>query len=182
MDKRTEIRLAGEGGQGMILAGIILAEAAAIYGGKQVTQTQSYGPESRGGASRSEVVISDGTIDHPEVLVPDVVVTLSQEAYNKFAGTVKPGGLLIIDGGRVKAAPDFVGIKIPIMRIAEETTGKSITANAVALGVLVALTDVVSREAIEKAITARAPKGTEEMNRAALHAGFAAAEQVKAAA
>lgn len=182
VDKRTEIRLAGEGGQGMILAGIILAEAAAIYDGKQATQTQSYGPEARGGASRSEVVISDGEIDHPEVLSADVVVALSQEAYNKFGKTVKAGGLLIVDADRVETAPDFNGVKIPVARIANETTGKAITANTVALGVLVGLTNIVSRESIQKAITARAPKGTEEMNRKALQAGFTAAEEVKATA
>lgn len=180
MDKRTEIRLAGEGGQGMILAGIILAEAAAIYDGKQVTQTQSYGPEARGGASRSEVVIADGEIDHPEVLSPDVVVALSQEAYKKFGRTVKATGLLIVDEDRVETSADFNGIKIPVARIAHETTGKAITANTVALGVLVGLTNLVSRAAIEKAVLARAPKGTEEMNRKALQAGFASAEQVKA--
>ena len=180
MDKRTEIRLAGEGGQGMILAGIILAEAAAIYDGKQAVQTQSYGPEARGGASRSEVVISDGEIDHPEVLSADVVVALSQEAYKKFAKTVGPGGLLIVDEDRVETSPEFCGIKIPVARIAHETTGRGITANTVALGVLVGLTNLVSRESIERAITARAPKGTEEMNRQALQAGFAAAEQVRA--
>lgn len=179
MDKRMEIRLAGEGGQGMILAGIILAEAAAIYDGKQVTQTQSYGPEARGGASRSEVVISDSEIYHPEVLSANVVVALSQEAYKKFAKTVNPDGLLIVDEDRVKTADDFTGIKIPVARIAQETTGKAITANTVALGVLVGLTNLVSREAIEKAVAARAPKGTEEMNRKALQAGFAAAQQVK---
>jgi 2-oxoglutarate ferredoxin oxidoreductase subunit gamma len=182
MDKRTEIRLAGEGGQGMILAGIILAEAAAIYDGKQATQTQSYGPEARGGASRSEVVISDGEIDHPEVLEPDVVVALSQEAYKKFAKTVKPDGLLIVDDERVESEPGKAVIRVPVMRLARETTGRAITANTVALGVLVGLTNVVSRQAIEKAVTARAPKGTEEMNRKALEAGFAAAEQVRVGA
>src|SRR5512145_2637758 len=181
VDKRTEIRLAGEGGQGMILAGIILAEAAAIYDGKQATQTQSYGPEARGGASRSEVVISDGEIDHPEVLSADVVVALSQEAYKKFAKTVRPGGLLIVDEDRVETSADFNGVKIPVARIAQETTGKAITANTVALGVLVGLTNLVTRESIAKAVTARAPKGTEEMNRRALQAGFTAAEQVKTA-
>jgi 2-oxoglutarate ferredoxin oxidoreductase subunit gamma len=177
-----EIRLAGEGGQGMILAGIILAEAAAIYDGKQATQTQSYGPEARGGASRSEVVISDEEIDHPEVLSADVVVALSQEAYKKFADTVRDGGLLIVDEDRVVTSTGFEGVRIPVARIARETTGKAITANTVALGVLVGLTNLVSRSAIEKAVTARAPKGTEEMNRKALEAGFAAAEQIKEAA
>ena len=175
---RTEIRLAGEGGQGMILAGIILAEAAAIYDGKMAVQTQSYGPEARGGASKSEVVIAAGEIDHPEVLSADVVVTLSQEAFDKYASTVKPGGLLIVDDDNVRSIAAPAAIKIPIGWLALHTTGKSITANTVALGVLVGLTGVVSREAIEKAVTARAPRGTEEMNRQALQAGFTAAEQV----
>lgn len=175
---RTEIRLAGEGGQGMILAGIILAEAASIYGGRNTTQTQSYGPEARGGASKSEVVISSDEIDHPEVLQADVLVALSQEAYRKFHKDLKPGGLLIVDADKVEGAEQHV-IQIPITRMALETTGRQITANTVALGVLVGLTGIVSREDIEKAVTARAPRGTEEMNRKALQAGFAAAEQVK---
>jgi 2-oxoglutarate ferredoxin oxidoreductase subunit gamma len=179
MDTRTEIRLAGEGGQGMILAGIILAEAAAIYDGKQATQTQSYGPEARGGASRAEVVISAGEIDHPEVLAPDVVIALSQEAYRKFAKSVRPDGFLIVDEDRVVVEPGVEAVKIPVTRLALETTGKTITANTVALGVLVGLTGVVSRQAIEKAVTARAPKGTEEMNRRALEAGFLAVDGVK---
>ena len=176
---RTEVRLAGEGGQGMILAGIILAEAAAIYDGKNVVQTQSYGPEARGGASKAEVVISPDEIDHPEVLSADVVVALSQEAFKKFAPGLKSSGLLIVDEERVdsRAAPQ--AIRLPIIKIAFDATGRAITANVVALGVLVGLTGVVSREAIEKAVTARAPRGTEEMNRKALEAGFAAAEKVQ---
>ncbi len=178
MAVRTEIRLAGEGGQGMILAGIILAEAASIYDGKQVTQTQSYGPEARGGASRSEVVIADGEIDHPEVMAADVLVALSQEAFSKYSSGVKPGGLLVVDLDKVSNSPASA-IKIPIGRLAFETTGKAITANTVALGVLVGLTGVVSPEALEKAVTARAPRGTEDMNRKALQAGFEAARNVR---
>ena len=175
---RTEIRLAGEGGQGMILAGIILAEAASIYGGRNAVQTQSYGPEARGGASKAEVIISPDEIDHPEVLEADILVALSQEAYRKFHKDVKPEGLLIVDADKVEVAGEQA-IQIPITRMAIETTGRQITANTVALGVLVGLTGIVSREDIEKAVTARAPHGTEEMNRKALEAGFAAAEQVK---
>ncbi len=176
---RTEVRLAGEGGQGMILAGIILAEAAAIYDGKQAVQTQSYGPEARGGASKSEVVISDGAIDHPEVMEADVVVTLSQEAFRKFARSGKPGGLLVVDEDKVDSTSAPQAIRLPIARMAFETTGRHITANTVALGVVVGLTGIVSRTAIEKAVTARAPRGTEEMNRKALQAGFDAAAKVK---
>ena len=182
MAARTEIRLAGEGGQGMILAGIILAEAASIYDGKMAVQTQSYGPEARGGASKSEVVIAAGEIDHPEVLSADVVVTLSQEAFDKYASSVKPGGLLIVDEEAVQSILVPGAIKVPISRLALKKTGKPITANTVALGVLVGLTGVVSREAIEKAVSARAPRGTEEMNHKALEAGFEAAAMVQRSA
>ncbi len=175
---RMEIRLAGEGGQGMILAGIILAEAAAIYDNKNATQTQSYGPEARGGASKAEVVISQGEIDHPEVIVADVLVAMSQEACDKYAGNLKKDGLLIVDQERVGRVPSSRAIKVPITRLAQESSGKSITANVVALGVLVGLTDVVSRQAITQAVATRAPKGTEEMNKSALSAGFAAADLV----
>lgn len=177
--KRTEVRLAGEGGQGMILAGMILAEAAGIYSGKNVVQTQSYGPEARGGASKSEVVISDGEIDHPEVLDADVVVTLSQEAYKKFGTRIKNGGFLIVDAEKVDSSSAPQAIRIPITKLALDTTGRIITANTVALGVVVALTGVVSREAIELAVKARAPRGTEEMNHAALEAGFEAVRKLK---
>jgi len=179
MAERTEIRLAGEGGQGMILAGIILAEAATIYEGRNAVQSQSYGPEARGGASKSEVIISSGEIDHPEVLLPDVVVALSQEAFRKFASTVKPTGLLIVDADKVNSSSAPKAIRLPITKMAFESTGRVITANTVALGVLVGLTKVVSRQALEKAVLARAPRGTEEMNHKALAAGFAAAEKVR---
>jgi 2-oxoglutarate ferredoxin oxidoreductase subunit gamma len=175
---RTEIRLAGEGGQGMILAGIILAEAAAIYDGKNAIQTQSYGPEARGGASKAEVILGDGEIDYPKVISADVLVVMSQEACDKYASALKKNGLLIVDEEKVGRVPTSRAVKAPITRLALQATGKTITSNVVALGVLVGLTQVVTREAIEKAVTDRAPKGTEDMNRAALAAGFAAAEQL----
>jgi len=174
---RTEIRLAGEGGQGMILAGIVLAEAAAIYDGKNAVQTQTYGPEARGGASKAEIIIDQDEIDFPEVINADVLVALSQEACDKYASNLKKEGLLIVDSEKVGRVPFSSAIKVPITRLAAEATGKTITANVVALGLLVGLTGVVSREAIEKAVLARAPKGTEEINRLALQAGFASAEQ-----
>ena len=174
---RMEIRLAGEGGQGMILAGIILAEAAAIYDGKNAIQTQSYGPEARGGASKSEVIIAQGEIDYPEVIDADVLVALSQEACDKFSSNLKKDGMLIVDKEKVVRVPTTSAIKVPIVRLATEVTGRAITANVVALGLLVGLTGVVSKESIEKAVVARAPKGTEEMNRIALAKGFEAAEE-----
>jgi 2-oxoglutarate ferredoxin oxidoreductase subunit gamma len=174
---RTEIRLAGEGGQGMILAGIVLAEAAAIHDGKNAVQTQTYGPEARGGASKAEIIIDQDEIDFPEVINADVLVALSQEACDKYASNLKKEGLLIVDSEKVGRVPFSSAIKVPITRLAAEATGKAITANVVALGLLVGLTGVVSREAIEKAVLARAPKGTEEINRLALQTGFASAEQ-----
>ncbi len=173
---RIEVRLAGEGGQGMILAGVILAEAAAIYDGKNIVQTQAYGPEARGGSSKAEVIISDGEIDYPEVINADFLVAMSQEACDKYASNIKKDGLLIVDSEKVRRVPLTNAIKLPITRMAVEATGKSITANVVSLGILVGLTNLVSREAIQKAIIARAPKGTEEVNQKALDRGLTAVE------
>jgi len=175
---RTEIRLAGEGGQGMILAGVILAEAAAVYDGQNAVQTQSYGPEARGGASKAEVVISAQQIHYPEVISADVLVALSQEACDRYASNLKKGGLLIVDRDQVGRIPVNSAIRAPIMALAESVTGRAITANVVALGLLVGLTGVVSRQSIEAAVSARAPKGTESINLAALAAGFDEARRI----
>jgi len=177
--ERIEIRLAGEGGQGMILAGIILAEAAAIYDGKQAVQSQSYGPEARGGASKAEVIISEDEIDFPEVIEADVLVALSQEAFDKYASNLKPGGVLIVDTDNVEGATAGGIIRLPITQVSKNTTGRAITANTVALGALIAVTGVVSKEAISQAVAARAPKGTQEINQAALEAGFEAVENLE---
>ena len=176
---RTEIRLAGEGGQGMILAGIILAEAAAIYDGLNVVQSQSYGPEARGGASKSEVIISREEIDFPEVIQADILITLSQEACDKYSTQLSKGGLLILDTDNVQVFPTSESVKLPITTLAVNTTGRAITANTVALGILVALTGVVSQNAITKAVASRAPKGTQKMNLAALNAGFKAVQELQ---
>jgi len=176
---RTEIRLAGEGGQGMILAGIILAEAAAVYDHKNAVQTQSYGPEARGGASKSEVIIAQGEIDYPKVISADVLVAMSQEACDRYTANLKRDGLLIVDVDKVGRVTKRGAIKLPITRLAMQASGRGITANVVALGALVGLTGVVSRQAIEKAVTARTPRGTEEINRAALAAGFEAVDNIK---
>jgi 2-oxoglutarate ferredoxin oxidoreductase subunit gamma len=176
--KRIEIRLAGEGGQGMILAGVILAEAAAVYDGKNAVQTQSYGPEARGGASKAEVVISDSEIDYPEVIRADALVALSQEACDRYASNLKKDGLLIVDRDKVGRIPVTSAVRAPVTALAESVSGRAITANVVALGLLVGLTGVVSREAVESAVSARAPKGTEQINLAALAAGFEEARRI----
>ena len=177
---RYEVRLSGAGGQGMILAGVILAEAAAIYDDKNATQSQSYGPEARGGASKSEVIISDEDIFYPKATNIDLLLALTQEACNKYVDDLKPTGFLVIDGDRVQDIPegDFKVYKLPIMSIAQEKVGKVIVANIVALGVIAALSGVVSDEAIESAVLARVPRGTEELNRKALLAGMEAARKL----
>jgi 2-oxoglutarate ferredoxin oxidoreductase subunit gamma len=173
-DNRYEIRLSGSGGQGLILAGIILAEAASIYDGKEAVQTQSYGPESRGGASKSEVVISDQEIDYPKVTSPDLLLAMTQEACDKYAGDLKDSGITILDSFYVERVPDQVkGVHLlPLTTIAKDEIGKVIVANIVALGAIVALSGVVSKEAAEKAILDRVPTGTEEMNLKAFNAGY----------
>ncbi len=185
MRGRTEVRLAGEGGQGLLLAGVILAEAAAVYSGLNAVQTQSYGPEARGGASKSEVIISEEEIDYPKVIEADILLAMSQEACDRYAGNLKREGTLIIDAVQVTRLPlGRAAVQAPITRMAEEATGRRITANVVALGVLVGVTGIVPRQAIEAAVRARAPRGTEEMNCKALAAGldWAARHQSQGAA
>jgi 2-oxoglutarate ferredoxin oxidoreductase subunit gamma len=179
MSERIEIRLAGEGGQGLILAGLILAEAAVIYDHKYACQTQSYGPEARGGASKSEVVIDSEEIDYPKVIAADILLAMSQEGCDKYYHDLKRDGMLIVDSVNVQRVPTSRAYAVPITRIAEEATGRSITANVVGLGLLVGLSGIVSRQAIERAVTDRAPRGTAEINLRALSAGFAAADGLR---
>jgi 2-oxoglutarate ferredoxin oxidoreductase subunit gamma len=181
LEDRYEVRLAGEGGQGLILAGVILAEAAAVYDGLNAVQTQSYGPEARGGASRSEVIIAKGEIDYPKVMSADLLLCMSQEACDKFYEQVKEEGLLIVDSTTVSRLPTYRAIAVPITEIAQNATGRQITASIVALGLVTGLTGVVSRTALEKAVSDRVPSGTEELNLKALAAGFAEAERLQAA-
>ncbi|MFN2182607.1 MAG: 2-oxoacid:acceptor oxidoreductase family protein [Anaerolineae bacterium] len=176
---RFEVRLAGEGGQGMILAGVILAEAAVVYDGLNAVQTQSYGPEARGGASRSEVVIAKGEIDYPKVMVPDVLLCMSQEACDKFYSRVKEDGCIIVDSSNVSRVPSHRAIAVPISQIAEEATGRRITASMVALGLVCGLSGLVTREALTKATAERVPAGTEEINAKALAAGFDEAARLR---
>jgi 2-oxoglutarate ferredoxin oxidoreductase subunit gamma len=183
MSYRYEIRLSGEGGQGIVLAGVILAEAAAIYDGKNATQTQVYGPESRGGASKAEVIISDEEIDYPKAMAVDLLLALTQAAADKYAHDLRPSGILVVDSTKVEKVPSggFAVHRLPIIDTAKNTVGKAMVANIVSLGVIAGLSKIVSREAIERAVLARVPKGTEELNRRALEAGFALAGSSKAA-
>lgn len=172
--ERFEIRLSGAGGQGLITAGIILAEAAAIYDDVNAIQTQSYGPEQRGGASKADVVISRGAIDYPKVITPHVLLAMNQESANKYAGGLRDDGMLILDSTYVAETPAVKArvYRFPISAVAREQMGREIVANIIALGVICGLTGIVSREAIESAVLDRVPKGTEDLNRRALAAGF----------
>lgn len=183
MAERYEIRFSGSGGQGLITAGIILAEAASIIEGKHAVQSQSYGPEARGGASKSEVIISDAPIDYPKATIVDACLAMTQEAADKYANGIKEGGLLLLDSDFVKRIPagNFKIVQIPIMRTAKEDIGREIVANVVALGAMIALTDVVSREAGEKAVLAKVPEAFIELNKKAYSVGFQKVKEYLAA-
>ena len=171
---RKEVRFAGFGGQGIIRAGLMLAMASSIYAGKNAVQTQSYGPESCGGSCNSEVFFSDEEIDYPKVDDPDVLVVMSQEAFNTHAKTVKPNGTLILDPDMVPRH-EFKGnarvFMVPSTKIAEEL-GMTIVANVVMLGALVAITDLTSAEAFKNSLLSNIPKGTEKLNLTAFEKGY----------
>jgi 2-oxoglutarate ferredoxin oxidoreductase subunit gamma len=171
--KRYEIRIAGFGGQGVVTVGKILGAAAALYDKKNAVQTQSYGPESRGGACKSEVVLSDGEIHYPKVRMADVLVALSQPALDIYLKDLKAGGVLIIDPLTViKEVPrkDIKIFKVPTAEIAVQVGNKKFQ-NMVALGALASLTGVISPEAFEKAIKDAVPPKTLGQNLEAFKKG-----------
>ncbi|MFH0916660.1 MAG: 2-oxoacid:acceptor oxidoreductase family protein [bacterium] len=169
-----EVRFGGSGGQGVILMGVVLAMAAA-RDHRHVVQTQSYGPEARGGYSRSDVIISDRPIDYPELERADLLITLSQDAVSGYAGLLRPDGILIYDSENVTELPSFKGSSfgVPFTRLAIEETGRLQTTNILTLGVVTGITGVVSVESLRKAVGAMVPAGTEEVNSKALNRGLA---------
>lgn len=173
---RKEIRFSGFGGQGIILAGVILGRAASLYSDKEAVQTQSYGPEARGGASKSEVVISDEEIDFPKVIQPDILVSMSQPAFDKYGCDLKENAVVIIDKDLVTLPEGYeekyTVHKVPFTEIANKDVGLSIVANIVMLGSLIKITEAVSKEALEKALLDSIPKGTEKKNILAFEKGF----------
>lgn len=181
MGFRYEFRLSGSGGQGLILAGKILAEAAAIYDGKNATQSQSYGPEARGGSSRSEVIVSDEEIDYPKAVNIDLLLCFTQEACDKYHQDVKETGILLVDESYVTKIPKgkYRVYSVPITETAEKKVGKALVANIVALGIITQVTGVISKEAVEAAILSRVPKGTEDLNLKAFNTGIEMAQQFK---
>jgi 2-oxoglutarate ferredoxin oxidoreductase subunit gamma len=169
------VRLSGSGGQGLVLGGVILDEAVALFEGVNAVQTQSYGPEARGGASKSEVIISDGEIDYPKATQIDLLLCLTQEACDKYSVDLKRDGILLADSRMVSRLPDgdYKLYHLPIIDTAKEKVGKVFVANIVALGAIAGLMTSVSLENVEKAVLSRVPKGTENLNKRALELGNA---------
>ena len=183
---RYEIRLSGSGGQGLVLAGVILAEASGIYRGKHVVQTVTYGPAARGGTSRADVVVSDQDIDYPKAMGLDILLAMTQMACDESAAELKPQGLLVVDSHLVTQVSYPRVVKIPFTRIAKEKCGREQMANIVALGALSKLipampagAGVVTLESMEAAVMARIPKGTEMLNKLAFKEGIKAAEETQ---
>jgi 2-oxoglutarate ferredoxin oxidoreductase subunit gamma len=165
-----ELKLSGSGGQGLILAGVIMADAALIDG-KNAVQSQSYGPEARGGASKAEVIISANEIDFIKVRNTDMLLCLTQTSYDRYAK--EPAALIIADEAiDLKYHKPEEVVKIPILKTATETLGRPMVANIVALGAVNAKMGLVSKESLRKAVLARVPKGTEELNARALECGY----------
>jgi len=164
----------GSGGQGVITAAIVLAEAAVLHEGLVAVQSQAYGPEARGGATRSDIIIADDLINYPKVIQPNVLVTLTQEAYNKFYTIVRPGGTLITDSRYVKTQrkADAIQKEIPMYATIMEEIGKPIVFNVCMLGTLLAVTEVISPESVMKTIETRIPPDFLKMNKKALDIGM----------
>ncbi len=169
---RHEVRFSGFGGQGIILSAVIIGRAAVMYDNKFAVQTQVYGPEARGGASMSAVIIDDEPILFPKVTVPDIYVIMSQEGFEKYGASAPEGAVMILDSTLVHSRPACTCIEVPATKEAREKLGRDIVANIVMLGALVAATHVVSETAIERAILDSVPKGTEKLNQSAMARGF----------
>lgn len=169
---KQEFLLTGAGGQGLILAAIMLAEAG-IYAEQNVAQSQSYGPEARGGASRAEVIIGNEEIYYPKVEKPDFVLTLSQEAYKKYGLHLNEEAMLIVDNSQVtEVKPRRNLYSLPIMKTTRTQLGSEQSANVVALGVVASLSGKISMENVLQAVQQRSPKGTAERNTKALELGW----------
>ena len=171
--KRFEIRLSGSGGQGLVTGGIILAYAA-ILDGKNAVQTQVYGPESRGGACRSEVVIADAEIDYPQVTQPDLCLVMTQESYDRFAHDIKPGGTVVVDSTLIKETELPAEINVCSEAITEITKAKlktTIVANIVALSMLNKAVDLVNPDSLLEAILTHVPTKYADLNRDAFKLG-----------
>ncbi len=170
---RTEIRLTGFGGQGVIMAGYVIGRAAAVEEGRHATLNQSFGPEARGSACSAQLILSDDLVTYPYLRHSDILVAMSQDAYRRFVSEVRPGGLLVFDDSLVEPDPNstLATVGAPATRIAEEI-GKRIMANMVMVGLFTGATQLVSPEAARAAITNSVPTGTSDVNLAAFERGL----------
>jgi len=170
----TEIRVAGFGGQGVILSAIVLGKAASIFQGAFATMTQNFGPEARGGACSAQLVLSDSPILYPYVTRPDILVVMSQEAYVRFAPELKDGGILIVEQDLVRASDadkKFQVFSIPATRIAE-VLGKRMVLNSVMVGFFTAVTNLLEPDAVRKAVADSVPASFQELNLKAFDKGL----------
>jgi len=173
-----EVKFAGFGGQGIILAGLIAGKAASLYDGKQAVLTESYGPEARGGACSAGVIISTSKIFYPHVGAPDTMMIMSQEAFKTYGPSITDDGIMVVDSDLVTVSGLKKGVKlykVPFTKLSEEV-GKRIVANIVMLGAFTAISNTVSPEAMKKSILATVPRGTEELNMKAFQKGYDAAK------
>jgi 2-oxoglutarate ferredoxin oxidoreductase subunit gamma len=171
---RTEIKIGGFGGQGVILSGYIVGRAASIYDNKYATMIQSFGPEARGSACSAQVIVSSNPIDYPYIVSPQIMIVMSQEAYSRFSPELAKGGMLITEEELViphNLRKDVKHFSIPATRIAEEL-GKRIVLNIVMMGFMTAVTKLLDPEAMRKAVLVSVPKGTEELNLRAFESGY----------
>lgn len=175
---RYEIRFSGSGGQGIITAAVVMADAVGAFDGKYVSQTQSYGPEARGGKSKAEVVISDSPIDYPKALHINLLLAMTQAACDAYFFEIRTGGLLVVDSTFVEQLPTSRVVSIPFTEIARKQIGRELVANMVALGAVGYLSGQVNLDSLEAALLTRIPKGTEKMNSEALQAGIEEARKV----
>ncbi len=169
---KKEVIITGFGGQGIVLAGKVLGNAAAIGDGRESTLVQSYGPESRGGACSAQVIISDTMIHYPYIRSADVLVAMSQSGYEKYIGQLKDGGMLLYDRDLVQP-DDSIKEKyaVPATRLAEEL-GRKMMANIIMIGFITSVTEVVTLDAAKTTVTESVPKGTEKMNLDAFGKGY----------
>jgi 2-oxoglutarate ferredoxin oxidoreductase subunit gamma len=174
---KTEVRLAGTGGQGVILSSVILAEAAGVYEGRQVVQTQSYGPEARGGASKADVIIADQPILYPKARRLDVLVCLSQQAADRYFDDLKVRGMAIIDSYYVRECPRQGALCLPLSETCRKELGRELYSNIMMLGALARVAGLVKLVSLEKAVASRVPARTLDTNHRALELGWQLAEQ-----
>jgi 2-oxoglutarate ferredoxin oxidoreductase subunit gamma len=177
---QIDLTIAGVGGQGSILAGVILGSAAVTFDNKYATQTQAYSSELRGGFAATWVIISDEPIEYPRVTHPDVLAAQAQDSINRFGKVIKPDGILIFDSDMIREIPLHVNhqYQVAATSIARNQINAPVTANMVMLGALCKITEVVSRAAMEQAIVKAVPRGKEEINLKAFDLGFEGVKRV----